>query len=228
MDAVNRSVRGGAQPGTGAGDSIGRVTRSPRFLAAVAAPALAVVLALTVSGCGTRESGAAAVVGDRRISVAAVQEAYQDIVPLVGQDQQISQGQILNLLILEPYLTQAAASLGRGVSAQDARLDMKAAGTDDSTKISHPGLEVWRANLANSALQSNRPANEIQATYEGIGKQLKSVGVHVNPRYGAGLDYTDFSIVPERPNWLATSATPTPTAAAATGAEPTPGATPSP
>jgi len=159
--------------------------------------------------------------------VAAVQQAYQDIVPLVGQDQQITQGQILNLLILEPYLTQAAASLGRGVSPADARLDMKAAGMDDPTKISYPGLEVWRANLANSALQTNRPANEIQTTYEGIGKQLKSVGVQVNPRYGAGLDYTDFSIVPEKPNWLATSATPTPTAAAP-GEEPTPGATPSP
>jgi hypothetical protein len=199
------------------------VTRSPRFLAAVAAPAVAVVLALTVSGCGTRESGAAAVVGDRRITVAAVQEAYQDIVPLVGQDQQISQGQILNLLILEPYLTRAAAQLGRGVSTQDAKLDMKAAGADDPENVSRPGLDVWRANLANAALQTSRPADQIQATYEGIGRELKAVGVEVNPRYGSGLDYTDFSIVPEKPNWLASTATPTPTAAT-----PDPQATPTP
>jgi hypothetical protein len=203
------------------------VTRSLRFPAAVAPAVLAVVLALVVSGCATRESGAAAVVGDRRISVASVQEAYQDIVPLVGQDQQISQGQILNLLILEPYLTQAAAAAGRGVSAADARLDMQAAGLDDVSQISAPGLEVWKANLANSQLQKDRPPAEIQATYDGIGKQLKSVGVHINPRYGAGLDFTDFSILPERPNWLASSATPTPTASAP-GEEPTPGATPSP
>ena len=194
-------------------------------LPAVAAPVLAVVLTLLVSGCDTRESGAAAVVGDRRISVAAVQDAYQDIVPLVGQDQQISQGQILNLLILEPYLTQAAAAEGRGVSVEDARLNMKSAGLSDPSKISNSGLEVWRANLANSALQTDRPTAEIQATYQGIGKQLKSVGVHVNPRYGAGLDYTDFSITPEKPNWLVGSSTPTTTAPAE---QPTPEATPSP
>ena len=157
--------------------------------------------------------------------MASVQKAYQDIVPLVGQDQQISQGQILNLLILGPYLTQAAAELGRGVSAEDARLDMKAAGLDDPSKISAPGLEVWRANLAIAALQSSRDATAIKATFDGIGQEVKSVGVHVNPRYGAGLDYTNFSIVPEKPNWLSTSATAAPSAP---GEEPTPGATPSP
>jgi hypothetical protein len=185
---------------------------------------LAAVIALTVSGCDTRESGAAAVVGDRRISVAQVQDAYQDIVPLVGQDQQISQGQILNLLILEPYLVKAASTQGRGVSPEDARLDMKAAGVDDATKVSASGLEVWRANLANSALQTGRSQTDIKATYDNIGKELKSAGVHVNPRYGSGLDYTDFSILPERPNWLTTSVTPTPTAPG----QATPGATPTP
>jgi hypothetical protein len=185
---------------------------------------LAAVIALTVSGCDARESGAAAVVGDRRISVAQVQDAYQDIVPLVGQDQQISQGQILNLLILEPYLVKAAATQGRGVSPEDARLDMKAAGVDDATQVSASGLGVWRANLANNALQTDRSQTDIKATYENIGKELKTAGVHVNPRYGSGLDYTDFSILPERPNWLTTSVTPTP---AAPG-QATPGATPSP
>ena len=209
------------------GDSIGRVTRTPRQLVAVAVPALVFALTLTVSGCSTPEAGAAAVVGDRRISVAAVQDAYQDIVPLVGQDQQISQGQILNLLILEPYLTAAASAQGRGVSPEDTRQDMKSAGVQDASKISHAGLEVWRANLANSALQTDRPAEQIKSTYEGIGRELKKTGVRINPRYGAGLDYTDFSILPETPNWLATSATPTPTAPAQPE-QPTPGATPAP
>ena len=194
------------------------MTRSPRLLSAVAAPALAVVLALTLSSCETPEAGAAATVGDRRISVSDVQKAYQDIVPLVGQDAQITQTQILNLLILEPYLTQAAAALGHGVSTNDARLDIKAAGPSvDATKVSRAGLEVWRANLANSALQSGRTTAEIQATYQGIGKQLKAAGVHVNPRYGAGLDYNTFSILPDKPNWMVTKA---PTAS--------PGATPTP
>jgi hypothetical protein len=168
----------------------------------------AVVLALTVSGCGTREAGAAAVVGERRISVAAVQDAYQDILPLVGQDQQISQAQILNLLILEPYLTQAAAAQGRGISAEDTRQNMKSAGMSDPSKVSYPAVEVWRANLANTAVQSDRPAEAIKATYEDIGRKLKKAGVRINPRYGAGLDYTNFSILPGKPNWLAAPAAP--------------------
>jgi hypothetical protein len=183
------------------------VIRSPRLLGAVAAPATAVVLALTLSSCGAPQAGAAATVGDRRISVAQVQSAYQDIVPLVGQDQQITQGQILNLLILEPYLVKAAAGLGRGVSAQDARLDVSAAGSVNVNKLTNAGLNVWRANLANTALQSDRSATDIQGTYLQIGRELKADGVHVNPRYGAGIDYTDFSIVPEKPDWLKTTTT---------------------
>jgi hypothetical protein len=194
---------------------------------AVAVPSLAVVLALTVSGCGTREAGAAAVVGDRRISVADVQDGYRDISATLGPDQRITQEQILNLLILEPYLTRAAAAAGRGLSTQDARLNMQAAGLDEATKVSSAGLEVWRANMANTALQTSRSNEDIKATYEGIGRQLKADGVHINPRYGSGLDYDTFSIEAEQPNWLAASATPSPTAPAP-GEQPTPGATPTP
>jgi hypothetical protein len=182
------------------------VTRSPRLLGTVAAPVVAVVLALLLSSCGTPQVGAAAVVGDHRITVAQVQDAYQDIVPLVGQDQQITQAQILNLLILDPFLNQAAAAAGRGVSAQDARLDIEHAGKVDVTKVSNAGLDVWRANLANSALQSGRSNADIEATYQDIGRQLKKAGVHVNPRYGSGLNYTNFSILPDKPNWLVTPA----------------------
>jgi hypothetical protein len=198
------------------------VTRSPRLVGAVAAPALAVVLTLMLSGCGTPEAGSAATVGSRRISVAQVQAAYRDIVPVVGQDQGITQTQILNLLILEPYLTQAAASEGRGVSDQDAELDIKAAGPTVKEQLSHAALEVWRANLANSAIQSNRTTEQIKATYDSIGVQLKKAGVHVNPRYGGGIDYTNFSITPSTSNWLVTKAP------AATAAPATPGATPTP
>jgi hypothetical protein len=195
------------------------VTRSPRLFGAVAASALAAVLALTLSGCGAREAGAAATVGDRRIPVSDVQSAYQDIVQLVGPDQGITQTQILNLLILEPYLTDAAAALGRGVSDQDARMDVKAAGKpQDAAQMSKAAIEVWRATMANSALQStDRPRADIDATWAGIGKQLKAAGVHVNPRYGAGIEYKTYTVVPEKRDWLAT---PAPTA------QPTPGPTP--
>jgi hypothetical protein len=185
------------------------------------ASAVAAVLALTLSSCGTPQVGAAAVVGDRRITVAQVQSAYRDIVPLVGQDQQITQGQILNLLILGPYLTSAASAEGRGISTQDARLDIKSAGSVDADKVSNSALEVWKANLANSALQTDRTTEQVQATYQAIGVRLKKDGVHVNPRYGAGIDYSNFSLIPEQPDWLVT---PKPVASAT----PTPGATSSP
>jgi hypothetical protein len=196
------------------------VTRSPRSLGVIVASAVAAVLALTLSSCGTPQAGAAAVVGDHRITVTQLQTAYRDIVPLVGQDQQITQGQILNLLILAPYLTSAASAEGRGVSTQDARLDMKAAGATDIAKVSNSAVEVWKANLASSALQTDRTTAQIQAAFQGISVRLKKDGVHVNPRYGAGLDYSNFSIIPEQPDWLVTAkpvaaATPTPAATSA-------------
>lgn len=208
-----------------------------RILGGVVAPALAVVLSLSVSACGTRESGAAAVVGDRRITVAQVQSAYQDILPLIGQDQQLDQAQILNLLILEPYLNGAASALGRGVSTTDAQLQVKAAANGEDLIFSRSGLAVWQANLANQALQQDRSQQEIERTYQDIGRRLRADGVDINPRYGTALDYSTFTITPEQPNWIARA---TPSAGASPGApqapqeapapqeEPAPGSEPSP
>jgi hypothetical protein len=199
------------------------VTRSPRLVGAVAAPALAAVLALTLSSCDTSQAGAAATVADRRISVSEVQNGYRDIVAVVGPDQQITQTQILNLLILEPYLMQQASAEGRGVSDQDARLDLQSAANGKKVDVSAAGLKVWKASMANSALQSDQqtaPA-KLQAAYQQIGVELKKDRVHVNPRYGGRLDYTTFNILPETPDWLVTKAP-------AASATPVPGATPTP
>ncbi|MCE0535078.1 SurA N-terminal domain-containing protein [Kineosporia rhizophila] len=166
------------------------------------------VLAVTLSGCGSSQAGAAAVVGDRRISVAQVQEGYRDVLPLVGQDAGVTQAQILNLLILQPYLSQAAADLGRGVSEQDARLDISSSGAVQPADLSEAGVEVWRANLANTALQTDRAAAEITDTYSGIEEKLKAQGVHINPRYGNGIDYSTFTITQASPEWLKTAEAP--------------------
>ncbi|GAB3245080.1 SurA N-terminal domain-containing protein [Kineosporia babensis] len=162
----------------------------------------AAVLAVTLSGCGSSQAGAAAVIGDRRISVADVQNGYTDILPLVGQDAGVTQAQILNLLILQPYLADAAAGLNRGVSEQDARLDISSSGSIASEDLSEAGVQVWQANLANSALQTDRAADQIAATYADIEQELKSQGVHINPRYGNGIDYSTFTITQSRPDWL--------------------------
>jgi hypothetical protein len=191
-------------------DNITPVIRCPRRLAAVAVPALAVALALTLSSCDAAQPGSAATVGDRRISVAQVQSAYQDVVQIVGQDAQVTQGQILSLLIREPFLVSEAAKLGRGVSAQDARLEISSVGSVNVAKLSDAGVDVWRADLANRALLSERPDADIKVTNAAIADDLKAVGVHINPRYGAGIDYANSTILPEKRDWLRKTATPGP------------------
>ncbi|WP_285596387.1 hypothetical protein [Kineosporia sp. NBRC 101731] len=194
---------------------------TPRRMGALVAGAAA-VLAVTLSGCSGSQAGAAAVIGERRIAVGDVQDGFSDIVPLVGQDAGITQAQILNLLILEPYLSQAASDLGRGVSDEDAKLDFASSGTVKEADLSEAGLEVWKANLSNTALQTDRSTAEITATYSTIEQKLKKAGVHINPRYGNGIDYTTFTITQAQPNWLKSTATPAATAPAPTeGSEPT-------
>jgi len=194
-----------------ASDSIRYVIATPRRVGALLA-GTAAVLAVTLSGCGTiSQAGAAAVIGDRRISVSDVQDGYNDIVPLVGQDAGVTQAQILNLLILEPYLTDAAADLGLGVSDQDARLSISSSGSVDGDDLSAAGVEVWRANLANTALQTDRSTKEIAATYASIEKELKAADVEINPRYGDGIDYSTFTLTQSTPNWISSTDTATPT-----------------
>lgn len=204
------------------GDSIPDVIGTSRRVGALVA-GVAAVLAVTLSGCGSSQAGAAATIGERRISISDVQNGYTDILPLVGQDAGVSQAQILNLLILEPYLSQAAADLGRGVSEQDARLDISSSGTVSAEDLSEAGVEVWRANLANTALQTDRTADEVTSTYTGIEKKLKAQGVHINPRYGNGIDYATFTITQAQPDWLEASAEPAAETPAGTpGTEETP------
>ena len=170
--------------------------------------AIAVPVALLVAGCGTPQSGAAAVVGDRRIPISEVQDAYRDITVLVGQDLQATQADMLTFLILEPFLTKAAADAGQGVSE------------DDATKVfdevrerlpnPSPGaLLVARAVAARERLQSTLPADQVQRVFEGIIKELQAEKVEINPRYGGSFDYNQLVVVPGSDNWLQT---PQPTA----------------
>jgi hypothetical protein len=199
-----------------------------RLVGAVAVPA-ALALSLLLSACQAPEAGAAATVGDRRISVAEVQSAYSDIEPLVGQDQQITQADILNLLILRPYLLSAASREGNAVSEDAARDDIKSTGTG-TTSLGDAAVEVWQSNLAFAAVQQNQSQPQIQATFTQIGQALKKAGVHISPRYGASLNYSTFAINAEQPNWfpaVKASASVTPAPSVAPSAQATdPGAAP--
>jgi hypothetical protein len=180
------------------------VTRTIRRLVV----AIAVPVALLVAGCGTPQSGAAAVVGDRRISISEVQDAYRDITVLVGQDLQATQADMLTFLIIEPYLTKAAADAGQGVSEDDA----KKVFDEVKERLPEPSpgaLLVARAVAARERLQSTLPPDQVQQIFTDVIADIRADGVEVNPRYGGSFDYEQLVIVPGTEDWLRT---PQPTA----------------
>jgi hypothetical protein len=162
---------------------------------------IGVPVALLLSGCSTPQSGAAAVVGDRRIPVSDVQDAYRDITVLVGQDLQATQSDMLTFLIIEPYLTKAAADAGQGISENDA--EQVFAEVKDKLPNPSPGaLQVARAVAARERLQSNLEPAQLEQLFQGVIAEIKQDKVEVNPRYGGDFDYTQLVIVPGQDDWL--------------------------
>jgi len=185
------------------------VTRTFRRLVV----AIAVPVALLVAGCGTPQSGAAAVVGDRRIPISEVQDAYRDITVLVGQDLQATQADMLTFLIIEPYLSKAAADAGQGVSLDDAK---KAFEQDPETakRVPNPSegaLLVARAVTVRDRLQATLEPAQVTQILTKVVADVRKDGVEVNPRYGSTFDYERLVIVPGSEDWLRT---PKPTASA--------------
>lgn len=167
--------------------------RAARVLAPVAA---ALVAVLGASAC-TSEWGSAAVVGDRRITVSQVQDATADVQKVVGADNPVTQSQVLYWLVLAPYVLDAAARHGIGVSVDDARREMQA--------VPHPtpaSLLAVRSAMAMGKLQSDLQPEEAQQAYQEVRNQVEATGVRVNPRFGV-FDPKQFVITPKQPDWLA-------------------------
>lgn len=179
---------------------------------------LAAALLLAVTGCGASEAGAAAVVGDRRITVAQVQSAYQDILPVVGPDAQLTQSDVLNWLILQPYLVKAAAENNLGISAEDARDQFRT--SDAEPHPSTAALDAVESALAINRLQAGELSQQkVQQVFTGVIDEIGRAKVHVNPRYGR-YDPTRLVVSATQESWLAS---PAPTAGTGgTGVEPTP------
>jgi hypothetical protein len=198
-----------------------------RLIVAIAAPA-----ALLLGACGTPQAGAAAVVGERRIPISEVQDAYRDITVLVGQDLQATQADMLTFLILEPYLTKAAAEAGQGVSEDDAKKVFSEV-KDRLPDPSQGGLQVARAVAARERIQTTLEPAQAQQVFEGIVADVRADKVEVNPRFGGTFDYTQLVIVPGKDDWLrqaTAGATPTPSVPAdgGQGTQPQPRETPAP
>ena len=177
-----------------------------------AAVVLAASIAVTplLGGCGT-QAGAAAVVGDRRITVGELQTATAEVRSIVGDPSQVNQQLVLGWLIANPYVVQVATEQGRGVSPQDALgffTRAKFSNAQGGTTPSEASIEAVQTAYALSLLtgQDTSPEAAKKATDEVLA-DLKAAHVKVNPRYGT-FDYTwddqtqSFTLSPRSPNWL--------------------------
>jgi peptidyl-prolyl cis-trans isomerase SurA len=205
------------------------------------AAALAVALAAALlSACGGIEPGAAAVIGDRRISVSDVQSATADIKETFpGQD--VAPQQVLFFLISGPYIVDAAAKANVGVSTAESRQAMTAAiaaaaaktagGTAGASAApaaeaqppSDAGVAVYQANTAISNIGTLDQTRQ-KAAVDTIKAELAAAHVTVNPRYGT-FDPVNLTIGAADQNWIA-KATPSP--AVDSGPAGSAGGTPSP
>jgi hypothetical protein len=180
--------------------------------------------ALAASGCGSGiDAGAAAVDGDRRVSVSDVQTATAEVNRIVSQDGQLDQRTVLSYLITEPYVVAAAAKAGAGVSEDQAReIYQQFKRADAVTGSSTPAPEsvrLVRGILALNVLQGRTlaegdtpvPAAAGQAAVAEIVAQLEDRDITVNPRYGSFEPVFDlaaqkiFPITPATDNWLVPS-----------------------
>jgi hypothetical protein len=191
-----------------------------RFVAAVSV-AGAVLAASGCSGAGI-DAGAAAIVGDRRISVAELQTATEELNMLPGLQQSIDQRSVLSFLITEPYFVQAAVDKGVGVSVDDAKtfLVQDNQWVNTRTKSVEPSpstLDFVQTFLARQKLfpqqdGSGPTQEEAVATLNAISTQLQGADISVNPRYGTLETVFDpqgqgvFPVNPSDPDWLVKSA----------------------
>jgi hypothetical protein len=146
--------------------------RARRLLAAALAAA-------SLAACGSIDAGAAAVVGDRRISVTDVQQATRDIEQGTSQDGGLPQAQVLSWLILAPEVLKEASAHGMIVSETDAKAQLPG--------LADPSPEALLA--AQCALSINKLGQSLgQAEFLTLWGQIidrvEASGVSINPRYG--------------------------------------------
>jgi hypothetical protein len=196
------------------------VTRSTRRMprAAALVPASAVTAALLLSGCGgPAVSGAAAVVGDRRITESDLQVATRDLQKVVGPENPLTQPQVLSYMVVGPIALDVAAKNGIGVSQDDAVKVLAGKVTDPS----EPTLLAARGAIALSQLSRGLEQAASQQAYQDVLAQVKATSITVNPRYGV-FDGERFAINPVSPNWLVPKAAPTQVPADGTNPDGTP------
>lgn len=179
-----------------------RATRPPRVPRWVALTGIAVVVAMSQGACAIGEAGAAAVVDGRRITVEQVQDAASDFEAFTGQA--VPQQQVLYFLVIGPFVIDAAAQAGVGVSLDDARVQLAQKVPDPS----QAGIAALRAAEAVSRLTQ---LSEDRATpiLDRVVRELRSATIEISPRYGE-FDSQQITITPPQENWIKTPAASTP------------------
>ena len=181
---------------------------SARTTRRIAAAALAAALAAGLSACSPEQTGAAATVGGRVVSVSDLHDAVEavragnpDLAQVEGLDRYL-----LFDLIAAPYLLEAASAAGVGVSEAEAAAALP--------KTHDPNPQAVLALQTQLAFQNLRQANNMQAL-EAVRRRLELARVTVNPRFGtfdpAGVtEVNKPTIVDSHQNWLVAAPTPTP------------------
>lgn len=173
-----------------------RTTSGRTRISRLALPtALVLVAALTLSGCGAQQTGAAAIVGDTVISDKDVQNVSDQINTFTGGgEKQLTLNTALLSLILAPFVLAEAERAGKTVAPSQAR-QFIAKVVDPSA----PTIEFVQMQLEWPQLDQTSQARLLKA--------LEKVKVTVNPRYGT-LDPTKPAISAISPNWIKTGAAP--------------------
>lgn len=165
------------------------------------AVAAAAVLALALVACSPAQAGAAAVIGDRRISAGEVSNAVAGI---KAGNPQLAQGNgldrtVLFFLVISPYVLSSAQSSGVGVSVDQARQMLP------KTQDPDPGaVKVLRTFLALQRLQQGGKNDALTQ----IQKDITAAKPELNPRYGT-FDVKQMAVVDAPPNWLVPRTAPT-------------------
>lgn len=168
--------------------------RTSRMMFATKLLALSLAAPLVLSGCGTQEIRAAAIVDGNAISDKDVQTVAGQINALNTSGQKIASKDVLFFLILAPFIRDEARRTGKTVSAADARKAI--------AKVSDPApatIELVQMQLEGQKLD--------QASGASIVKALGKAKITVNPRYGT-FDAKTVALVPNVPNWIKAGAAP--------------------
>jgi hypothetical protein len=178
-------------------------TRSVVGRSGLRAAAVAVAVGLAVSACTPAKAGAAAIVGDRRITSQQVNDSSQGI---REGNPQLAQGDglertVLFYLVISPWVLSAAQSTGNGVSNQEAAKLLP------DTKTPDPGSILVLRTF--TALQKMQQAGASEALAQ-VQKDIGAADPKLSPRYGA-FDVQQMSIVDAPPNWVVPKSEPTET-----------------